>query len=160
MDKLKDIIYDYTDLILSLLVVLVIVFIIGTNFTYFDQDLSSFIGASDNGTSADKKSPVSSDQNDGSENTTASESTEEKMAEEEPSPSDESETIKIEITQGSTASQIGDTLQTHDLVNSSSEFVEATESFNVSHRLRPGTFEIPLDSSLREIIQILIQSSL
>jgi len=159
MDKLKDIIYDYTDMILSILVVLAIVFIIGTNFTFFDQNLSSFVGSSDNGNPSDNQSlsPVDEDNEGDTLDNTKDESNKE---EENTEPSEESETVTIEIPQGASASQIGDILETHGLVDNSSEFVESTENLNVSHRLRPGTFNIPREATLREMIQILIQSSL
>lgn len=159
MDKLKDIIYDYTDLILSLLVVLAIVFIIGTNFTFFDQNLSGLVGSSDNGNSSDNQSltPVDEDDEEDVSDNVREESNEDDGNTE---PSEETETVRIQIPQGASASQIGDILQTNELVDSSSEFVESTENLNVSHRLRPGTFDIPRDATLREMIQILIQSSL
>lgn len=161
MNKLKDIIYDYTDLLLSLLVILGIVFVIGTNFTVFDQDLSSFISSSNNRNASDNQSLKDEDQEDAEENTAVNDSGEEESAEDKESESlNESETVTIQIPQGATAAQIGDELHTHELVNSSAEFVETTENLNVSHRLRPGTFEIPRDATLREMIQILIQSSL
>lgn len=161
MNKLKDIIYDYTDLLLSLLVVLGIVFVIGTNFTVFDQNLSSFIGTPNNNNASDSQSLVDEDQDGSNEHNTVNDSGEEELAEDkEPESSDENETITIQIPQGATAAEIGDELHTHELVNSSAEFVEFTENLNVSHRLRPGTFEIPRDATLREMVQILIQSSL
>lgn len=161
MDKLKDIIYDYTDLLLSLLVILIIVFIIGTNFSFFDQDLSSFIASSDNENNTNQQSPVREDQKDLNEQAPTNENVEEESeVDGAPEAEEEMDAITIEIPQGATAAQIGDTLYTHDLVNSSSEFVETTENLNVSHRLRPGTFDIPRDATIREMIQILIQSSL
>lgn len=161
MDKLKDMIYDNTDLILSLLVVVVIVFIIGTNFTFFDQNLSSFVGTSDNGNSSENQSLTGENQDETEENTSVNNSGENEQTEDSNDSShEEDETVTIQIPQGTTASQIGDILQSKGLVDSSTVFVEATENLNVSHRLRPGTFEIPTDTSIREIIQILIQSSL
>lgn len=161
MNKLKDFIYDYTDLLLSLLVVLGIVFVIGTNFTIFDQNLSSFISSSNNKNASDNQSLIDEDQDDIEENNTNNYLEEDESSEDgEYESIDESETVTIQIPQGATAAQIGDELHTQKLVDSSAEFVEMTEDLNVSHRLRPGTFEIPKDATLREMIQILIQSSL
>jgi len=167
MDKLKDIIYDYTDVILSILVVLAIVFIIGTNFTFFDQNLASFVNSSENGNSSDNQSPTpvydeeveKDDEEDDEEtsNNTSDESTTENRNTES---SEKNETVTIQIPEGASATQVGEILQIQGLVDDSSEFVESTENLNVSHRLRPGTFNIPRESTLREMIQILIQSSL
>ncbi|NBG89162.1 endolytic transglycosylase MltG [Isachenkonia alkalipeptolytica] len=161
MEKIKDLIYDHTDLLLSLLVIMVIIFIIGTNFTFFDQNLSSFIGSSNNGSSPESEPVISESEDEGEQNTTGDDSEEEKSAGHEESANEEdSETVTIHIPRGATASDVGDVLHGKDLVESSLEFVETTENLNVSHRLRPGTFDVPTGSTIEEIIQILIQSSL
>lgn len=160
MEKLKDIIHDYADILMSILVVVIIVFIIGTNFTFFDQNLAGFIGSSDNESPSNQSPVVSDDSHNEGDEPSQEEPTENEATEEEPESEEVAETITVEIPQGATAAQIGDILHSHDLVSNSSEFVQESENNNVSHRLRPGTFEIPSNANLREIIQILIQRSL
>ncbi len=161
MEKLKDFIYDHTDLLLSLLVLSAIVFIIGANFTFFDQDLSSFISSSDNGSSSNNETLIEEGPT-GPEEETEKDDLEKEGAQDEQDPDNEEimDTVTVQIPQGATASAVGDVLYEHNLVESSSTFVETSENLNVSHRLRPGTFQIPKDASLEQIIQILIQSSL
>ncbi len=159
MNKLKDLLYDYTDLIMSLIVILLIVFIIGTNFSYFGRNFSDLLGSSNNSDSSNSDS-LSVEDEESQENTTENTSNEDDALEDAEGNREENNTVTVEIPQGASAADVGDALELNDLVSSSEDFVEATENLNVSHRLRPGTFEIPRDATLREMIQILIQSSL
>lgn len=159
MNKLKDFLYDHTDIILSLLVILVIIFIVGTNFTLFDQKLSSFSGLSETSNSANSELP---EENSAAEESSLPEKTgqEPPVNNTDPENIEENNTVTITIPLGASASDVGEVLLNKDLINSTSEFIETTEALNVSHQLKPGEFEIPRDASLEDMIQILIQSSL
>lgn len=161
MEKIKDFIYDHTDLLLSLMVVSAILFIIGANFTFFDRDLSSFIGSPNNDEATEEESLTGENRQEPSDERGEGDSMEEPPQDPE-DPEDESDpdTVTVEIPQGATASDVGDVLSQNNLVENTTVFVQRSEDLNVSHRLRPGTFEIPEESSIEEIIQILIQSSL
>lgn len=161
MNKLKDFLYDHTDIILSLLVILGIVFIVGTNFTLFDQKLSSFSGPSESSNSADNQLSEGNSAEEENESSSPENSGQERPVNNtDPESNEDNNTITITIPQGASASDVGEALLDKDLINSTSEFIETTEALNVSHQLKPGEFEIPTDASLEEMIQILIQSSL
>ncbi len=64
-------------------------------------------------------------------------------------------TITITIPDGTLPSGIGTILETNGLINSKNDFVIQAQSMELDRRLRSGTFNIPSNSSLEEIIKII-----
>lgn len=72
----------------------------------------------------------------------------------EPDPTPAS-SVTVTIPDGTLPSGIGSILESNGLVSSKNDFVIQAQSLGLDRRLRSGTYEIPDDSSLDEIIRII-----
>lgn len=70
---------------------------------------------------------------------------------------DDSETINVDIPEGSLPSAIGDILEEHKLVSSSEEFIAKSRDMDMDTKLRSGSFNIEMGASLEDIIHIIAQ---
>ena len=63
--------------------------------------------------------------------------------------------VTVTIPDGTLPSAIGSILESNELVTSKNDFVIQAQSLGLDRRLRSGTYEIPSNSSLDEIIRII-----
>ena len=64
-------------------------------------------------------------------------------------------TVTITVPDGTLPSGIGTILESNGLVSSKNDFVMQAQSMGLDRRLRSGTFQIPNNSSLEDIIKII-----
>lgn len=64
------------------------------------------------------------------------------------------ETVRVVIPDGSPSTSIGDILTNNGLISSSSDFVKRAEELGLDRRLQSGSFDIPKNASLDDIIKI------
>ncbi len=65
------------------------------------------------------------------------------------------ETISVEIPPGSTSNKIGDILSSKGLVSSSNEFTSKASEMSLDRKLQSGSFKIPKNSPLEDIVKII-----
>ncbi len=63
--------------------------------------------------------------------------------------------IKVTIPAGSLPSKIGSILEANGLVPSKNEFVQKSQELKLDTKLKSGTFEIKLGSSIEEIVRLI-----
>lgn len=71
------------------------------------------------------------------------------------SPKKKPKTISIEIKSGMGSKSVAKYLYQKDVIENASNFIDYMKARDVTHKLRAGTYEIPVDASYAEIIEII-----
>lgn len=153
MDKIKDIIYEYSDTVLGLIIVFVMVAVIGWQLYNWFEPSEGFKAASDKPaaatSSADDSQKEDSSKEDATSKVTSSEDTsdnEEKHV---------SEEVTFQIKQGSSCEQIAIALEQTELIDSKEDFLEQIISKQLENKLKTGTYTLKKGESLDGIIAVL-----
>ncbi|ABR49771.1 hypothetical protein Amet_3649 [Alkaliphilus metalliredigens QYMF] len=188
MEKLKDLIYDYSDILLGMVIVvgmfIVISFSLGA---WFDDNNLVVIAASDSQAettppinnfpeihddeieeSAELDSEISGETEESAElDSEISGETEEVTAEAEVPVVESTEPVvvveapitpevmKITIPNGTPGVRIAGILVDNGLIEDGQVFVQLAEELNLALKLKSGTFDIPVNSSIEEMIRII-----
>lgn len=174
LDKLVDILYDYMDYVLMLIIVVSIVGVIGWRLDIlFTKDVSkletnSSTNLEEKNSSQEKKNPITDvskpngsktqKKNNIDENSNeANEKNDANQDENKDKIPDENngEIITVVIPDGSTSLSIGEILESNGLVDNQKEFIQKSEELNLDRKLKSGTFEIPKNSSLESLVKII-----
>lgn len=148
-EKLKDILYDSTDYIIMIITILIVVVIINwrvgglfkrSKLQEPSQKPGQTIGTEDNSYEDDFTNGTEDGEDDDEESS---------------EPEEDASILTVNIPSGSLPGEIGDILASQGLVESKEEFVNKTVEMSMDTKLKSGTFEIPSNSSLEEIINII-----
>lgn len=178
LEKLKDFLYDATDYIIMLVVVLVVVGIIGWRLEIlFAEDTLEEPTEKDNTVASDeieidkkiKKEDEVTENNEKTEEEKEEDKEEKeetkdekkedkndsKEKEKEKSDKKSEETVTVSIPEGSLSEAIADILFEEKLIKDKGEFLKTAKDLNLETKLKPGKFEIKSNSTYEEILQIL-----
>lgn len=175
LEKIKDILYDVSDIVLSLIIVALIFFVVSWKISDSlafditipektdiaqgnDQDpnIIDIEEASDEGTVISEESGSETGQTDGSDTSTTptgedtSSSSDAKPGGTQVNLVGQEKTIVIES--GSSGYSIGTLLEEEGLVPDTQTFIKRVEELGLGAKLRSGTFDLSTDMSLDEII--------
>lgn len=145
MEKLKDFIYESSDLFFGLIIVILIFWITGSHlYGWFQKDSSVY---------KDFKSPVV-------DSMQKSEDANQKVEQEEKeNPSkkkkDHSQGFSIEVESAATAGEVADLLLDENVISSKKDFIVKLREMGKETRLKAGSFKIPPNSNLEDVINIL-----
>lgn len=172
MEKIKDILYDLSDVILAIVIVLIMSGILSwkvTNSMAFnisgllDKDQNSFTQVATS--TSDEKEPLNIEKINikpsVEENTTPEVNEEDKKDETEQvsetseETTKEAQTIEITIKSGTTGYGIAKELQQNQLIGDTSTFIKRVQELELGNKLQQGTFTLKTDQSLDEMIYIL-----
>ncbi|NMB08387.1 MAG: endolytic transglycosylase MltG [Tissierellia bacterium] len=146
-EKLKDILYDGTDYIIMIITILIVVLIINwrigglfnrTKIDNKEKDKIETIGENNDNLEDNKDNEPKNSENENNS-----------MEEESPN------LIIVNIPTGSLPGKIGEILESKGLVESKEEFVEKTIEMKMDTKLKSGDFEIPDNSTIEDIINII-----
>jgi hypothetical protein len=142
-EKLKDILYDSTDYIIMLITILIVVLIINWRIGGLFSKNKIENNEKDNIETAGDDNQLGD--------------TEDSDETEDGDTPDEipDELIKVTIPNGLLPIKVGEILQEHDLIEDKNEFVQKTIEMEKDTKLKSGNFEIPKNSTLEEIINII-----
>ncbi|HHY90183.1 MAG TPA: endolytic transglycosylase MltG [Clostridiales bacterium] len=152
-EKLKDFLYEISDILFALLIIFVMSVVITWKITdsmAFSKNKNSFPTQNQTSVHMEHSKNTSSDKTDVSEKTEP----EEENADN-PSPSQSDEPIQINIPSGIPAANIATILEENNLIQSASDFIARIEERQLANQLKFGTFQFKQGSSLDEIIDIL-----
>lgn len=150
-EKLKDIFYDGTDYIIMLVTIVIVVLII--NWRIGGLFKRTEIGNSrDNPVATIDEEEESPTSNLDSENIQEEESSHTEKEEKEDK---DGNIITVNIPTGSLPNEIGEILESNGLVNSKEEFINKTIEMGMDTSLKSGSFQIPDNSSIEDIISII-----
>lgn len=176
MNKLRDVIYNVSDVILAIIIITLIVGIIGwkikaiSDYPEYAASLPSNSDGSNNPIDNPPDSEDPSDIGSGEETPdTQTPDTQTPPQSETPSQNDEPnnqnpstndpvtvpQVVTIKIPDGSIGSSIAKILLENNLIKSSSEFLNRATERKLDSKLRSGTFKIPSSATLDEVINIL-----
>ena len=161
MKKIKDLIYNFNDIFIAILILALAVGIIAWRVDEImaypeyvaskQQETASQGGVDFSNVDLEEK-PVE-DFNTEPEEITTQEPTEDTQTQE-PDPVPQTDT-KITIPSGSSGQKIADILTNAGVVPSSQDFLNEVAKQGVEKRLKAGTFTIPAGATVEEIVQIL-----
>ena len=142
-EKLKDILYDSTDYIIMLITILIVVLIINWRIGGLFSKNKIENNEKDNIETAGDDNQLGD--------------TEDSDETEDGDTPDEipDELIKVTIPNGLLPIKVGEILQEHDLIEDKNEFVQKTIEMEKDTKVKSGNFEIPKNSTLEEIINII-----
>ncbi|MZQ75471.1 MAG: hypothetical protein GT589_04845 [Peptoclostridium sp.] len=152
MDKIKDIIYEYSDTVLGLIIVFVMVAVIGWQLYNWFEPSEGFKSASDK-TAVATSSADDSQKEDSSEDATSKETSSEDTSDNEEK--HVSEEVTFQIKQGSSCEQIAIALEQTGLIDSKEDFLEQIISKQLENKLKTGTYTLKKGESLDGIIAVL-----
>jgi len=180
LEKLKDIMYDVSDILLSLVIVALIFFVVSwkisdslafdvqlpekakltTEDTFGDIDITEVTvetGNTDSSSTAGTSEITESTEGTSGTSTATSDSGPDSTSTSDAKPGGTQVTLvgatkEIEIKSGSTGWSIGKLLQEEGLVTDSQGFIKRVEELGLGAKLRSGTFTLSTDMSLDEII--------
>lgn len=167
MDKIKDFVYEITDVLLAVFITIIIIFVIGWNlgdwFDFISIDNIFNSPSVDNMLPVESSSKVNADKN----SSQAASIPDNKLEDTTTETATESNTTQISIIEiksvvipiGTPAVGIANILLEKSLIDSVPAFIELSENMNLSSKLKSGTFEISNDSSLEEIIKIIAKEN-
>lgn len=183
MEKLKDLIHDFTDILLALVIAFAMFAVVSLYLGDWFQNDSTVVAA--NNLPQEESTPQpeisgSIDNGQGAEAPTGDLNGEEApnhQEEENPQPPEnnqtpaaETETVtpppvtvvdikKITIPNGTPGIGIAKILYENGLIADTNDFVKAAESLNLSLKLKSGTFEIPSDATPEEMVKIIAKQN-
>ena len=146
-EKLKDILYDGTDYIIMVVVILIMVLVIHWRLDGLFDKSTTQIDANDQVETINKDNSEENANQDGDVST----------EEDEKEPIEEENFVKINIPNDALPGKIGEILVESGLIEDKQKFVDKTVEMNADTKLRSGEFEIPKNSTLEEIINILVK---
>lgn len=176
INAIRDFLYNITDYGLIIAVIVIMVAILAWRFNLlFNKDIEKEIIAdgadiiqmddeehdstsnlNDNNDEINDEKPEDSDNAD----TEEPDNTDEKEPDSDTESNNVSDVIAtIEIPEGSFPSSIGDILVNSNLINSKNEFLNRSVELGLDTRLRSGTFEIAVGTSLDNIIKIIANAN-
>ena len=165
LEKLKDLIHDYSDLFLAAIITLAMVFVVFWNLnTIFEEPAVSSVAASQNDeeTSIDDTPEEDSDLVviDLSEEEPQSDLTEEidestETGEIQEASTTTTGTVTVIIPSGTPGVGIANILVEEGLIDEPGLFVQAAEELNLALNLKSGTYEIPRDASAERMVRII-----
>ena len=173
MEKLKDFVYEHSDLFFTVLIVAVVGVIVTSNlYGWFDikddenkyKEINEIIHEEQDSTESDKTNADSKQTNTkepakevakepakdpakASEKAPVKETTKE--------PAKEAVIRNVDIAPGSSSTSIAKALEKQGLISSSSDFLSVLSASGKETKLKAGTFSIPEGSSSDKIIEIL-----
>lgn len=173
MEKLKDFVYEHSDLFFTVLIVAVVGVIVTSNlYGWFDikddenkyKEINEIIHEEQDSTESDKTNADSKQTNTkepakevakepakdpakASEKAPVKETTKE--------PAKEAVIRNVDIAPGSSSASIAKALEKQGLISSSSDFLSVLSASGKETKLKAGTFSIPEGSSSDKIIEIL-----
>ncbi|KAB3525447.1 MltG/YceG/YrrL family protein [Alkaliphilus serpentinus] len=180
MEKLRDWLHDTTDILLALIIVVVmsgVVFLnlgdwfeVGPTVTAAEYPQTVTTNPNDDASNPEEdpiigdaveiveETPEAEGETD-EEAADANQPEEEQQQEESTPPVTVVEVKRITIPDGTFGAGIANILKENGLIENPTEFVRTAENMNLATRLNSGTFDIPTDSSLEEIVRIIARVS-
>lgn len=173
MEKLKDFVYEHSDLFFTVLIVAVVGVIVTSNlYGWFDikddenkyKEINEIIHEEQDSTESDKTNTDSKQTNTKEpDKEVAKEPVKEpaKASDKEPvkettkEPAKEAVIRNVDIAPGSSSASIAKALEKQGLISSSSDFLSVLSASGKETKLKAGTFSIPEGSSSDKIIEIL-----
>lgn len=171
MEKIKDLLYDLSDVILSLIIVVLIFGVV----TWKISDIMKVPGISvaqsentyvsvDKETSSDNKIEVITvDPN--SETTASSETTSDTTSttvdttttttDAKPVPTKKVFAITIEVPSGTTGFGISKILKSNGLITDTNEFLQVATNLELVNKMRSGTYDLSSDMTMEQMIRVL-----
>ena len=153
-DWLKDFVYDSTDYIIMLLIIVSVVFVIGWRLDVLFADDATDIPSKNIIIADNKIPPVEDEPTEDIESNLDDDDLETPIIEN-PVVNPDSKSVSVTIPPGSLPSKIGSILETNGLVTSKNDFVKKTQELNLDKKLKSGSFNIPTKSSIEEILKII-----
>ena len=177
MEKIKDLIYDYSDVFFALIITAAMVGVVYINLTtIFDSSIAAMpdssdilIGGSGTSSSTGESNEIIIDLSDpaAGENTEVEDSRHEPEPEPAPAavepappatpvpPPVTGEMVTVTIPNGTPGIGIARILVDHQLLPDTTAFVQAAEELELAVKLKSGTFQIPAGSSPEQMVRII-----
>lgn len=163
MEKVKDFLYDISDLFFSLLIIAVIFIVVSWKLTDTMQvSWFSNFGREDSISFDDNSTASLEDINTVVDNTPDTTVTEIEPVEEEETPVEVEETEVVEIkdvtftvSPGSPGYRIATNLEAQGLIDSVDTFIQTLDDLNLGNKLRAGDFKLNTGMTVEEIIKVL-----
>lgn len=156
-EKIKDILYDGTDYLIMIVVILIVALIINWRIGgLFDKD--EIQASPGNDVETVTKDPTDSKNNtkdNSNKDNKPEENSEENKGDNVSNGESNNSLVKINIPDGSLPGKIGEILESNGLVESKEAFVEKTIEMKMDTKLKSGEFEIAKGSSIEDILGIL-----
>lgn len=156
-ETLKDVLYDFMDYAMMLVIIVVVAGIIGWRLDIlFAKDDPSFAQKDPAEETLISEKNTDSNEEDNSDKDTDSD--QDDTNQEEDSDKDKespASTITVHIPQGSSTESIGNILEEKDLISSTSDFNKKVKSMKLEKHLRAGDYDIDSDSSLETIVKVI-----
>ena len=170
MEKLKDFIHDYTDIVLAVVIAISMFSVVNWHLSSWLPTSNTVIAANTNNynqsNSSKENEKVDNEKEIVEKEKGVVEEKKEEVSVPEPTtpttptpPADKGiivvDNIKITIPDGSTGQAIGRLLKEHGLIEEVSHFISEAERLKLTSRLRSGTFQIPENASIEQIVKII-----
>ena len=168
MNKIRDIIYDYNDIFVALLIIVVAGAMLLWRVNAI-MEYPEYLAANTEPTQSTKvedpdlsgldlttDAAISTDYNTNPDDANAEPETQAAVtAPVEPTPAPPTGDVKFEIPKGSSASKIADLLRQAGLIDDKQAFLNMLSEKKADTKLKAGTFTIPAGATIEEIITIL-----
>ena len=158
MEKLKDFLYDISDILLALFIISIMATVISWKFAG-SFEVSANIPSSQEPESSFQQIETEPEQTEPEQNQTGEDATivdKNTLEESNPqSPSEPEQAVvytRVQIPSGSTGVIIAGILKDTGIIDNTSDFINRTESRGLISKLQSGTFKIGSDMDLDEII--------
>ncbi len=166
MERIKDFIHDYSDVMLSIAIVAAMVFVVHWNLGAIFHDPSVIVPQGDQRhvslyeESSEATDEPEQERPDAGERTHADlepspPDSEDMVVEAEPVAPEPGTIVTVMIPSGTPGIGIANLLAEHQLIEDPRDFVEAAEAMDLSLRLKSGTYEIPAGSTVEEMVLII-----
>jgi len=166
MEKFKDVIHDYTDILLAVIIAIAMFLVVNWNLGSWLPSNNVVLAENspvqyEEDVDQTKKDEEEIPKDDVEESVIEQEQVEEEkeVPEQPATPSDNEiivvNDISITIPAGSTGSAIGNILKDNGLIDDVNAFISEAERLNLLSRLQSGTFTIPTNASMELMVKII-----
>ena len=178
MEKIKDFFHDFSDIFFAIIIAGVMFAVLSVNLgSWFNVPSNTASANEPFNTSKDRDNNATSDGPDNNNvnpedknNKTETGTDTDKIETEKPQNNNDAipgtdeneqknetagETKKIIIPSGTFCTGIAKILKNNELIDNENSFVQAAENLGLSSRLKSGSFEIPVDATVEEIVKII-----
>lgn len=157
MEKIKNFVYDKSDLLVAIIIVGLAALVIWFGITNIMKPVTEdpAVASGKPGTEQSTDAAIS----EGAVNTPAAATTPAAVPEQAPQAQPEQKPIKITISSGDTSDQIGEKLLAAGAITDKKAFAAKLEELGLATKLQEGTFKIPVGTTMEDICKIVTKTN-
>jgi len=154
LEKIKDFFHDFSDIFFAIIIAGIMFAVLTINLGgWFNEPIHTVLADKSMGTSGDQNNDIIDGQSNNNINLEDEQLNNNMDSEDDKS--EIKETKKIIIPSGTYGTGIAKILKENELIDDINDFIQVAENLNLSRRLKSGSFEIPINTTVENMVKII-----